>query len=55
MLQRDVPEDYVIATGEAHSVRECCQIAFDEAGLGDFERLRDDRPRASCARPRSTI
>ncbi len=31
------PEDYVIATGEAHSVRECCEIAFDEAGLGDFE------------------
>ncbi len=38
MLQRDVPEDYVIATGEAHSVRECCEVAFDEAGLGDFER-----------------
>jgi GDPmannose 4,6-dehydratase len=38
MLQRDTPEDYVIATGEAHSVRECCRIAFDEAGLGDFER-----------------
>jgi GDPmannose 4,6-dehydratase len=37
MLQRDEPEDYVIATGEAHSVRECCQIAFEEAGLGDFE------------------
>ncbi len=37
MLQRDTPEDYVIATGEAHSVRECCQVAFDEAGLGDFE------------------
>jgi GDPmannose 4,6-dehydratase len=37
MLQRDQPEDYVIATGEAHSVRECCQVAFDEAGLGDFE------------------
>ena len=37
MLQRDIPEDYVIATGEAHSVRECCEIAFDEAGLGDFE------------------
>jgi GDPmannose 4,6-dehydratase len=36
MLQRDVPEDYVIATGEAHSVRECCEVAFDEAGLGDF-------------------
>jgi GDPmannose 4,6-dehydratase len=38
MLQREEPEDYVIATGEAHSVRECCQVAFDEAGLGDFER-----------------
>jgi GDPmannose 4,6-dehydratase len=37
MLQRDEPEDYVIATGEAHSVRECCEVAFDEAGLGDFE------------------
>jgi GDPmannose 4,6-dehydratase len=37
MLQQDKPEDYVIATGEAHSVRECCQVAFDEAGLGDFE------------------
>jgi GDPmannose 4,6-dehydratase len=39
MLQRDSAEDYVIATGEAHSVRECCQIAFEEAGLGDYERF----------------
>jgi GDPmannose 4,6-dehydratase len=38
MLQREQPEDYVIATGKAHSVRECCEVAFDEAGLGDFER-----------------
>ncbi|MGA9316090.1 MAG: GDP-mannose 4,6-dehydratase [Solirubrobacteraceae bacterium] len=37
MLQRDQPEDYVIATGESHSVRECCEVAFDEAGLVDFE------------------
>jgi GDPmannose 4,6-dehydratase len=37
MLQRDTPEDYVIATGKANSVRECCEVAFDEAGLGDFE------------------
>jgi GDPmannose 4,6-dehydratase len=36
MLQQDTAEDYVIATGESHSVRECCEIAFDEAGLGDF-------------------
>jgi GDPmannose 4,6-dehydratase len=37
MLQPEVPQDYVIATGEGHSVRECCQIAFEEAGLNDFE------------------
>ncbi len=36
MLQRDDPQDYVIATGESHSVRECCEVAFDEAGLDDF-------------------
>ncbi len=33
MLQQDTPEDYVIATGVAHSVKECLQIAFDQAGL----------------------
>jgi GDPmannose 4,6-dehydratase len=38
MLQRDEPGDYVIATNEAHSVRECVQIAFDEAGVEDWER-----------------
>jgi GDPmannose 4,6-dehydratase len=33
MLQQDVPEDYVIATGETHSVREFCELAFAEVGL----------------------
>ncbi|MBO0730595.1 MAG: GDP-mannose 4,6-dehydratase, partial [Acidimicrobiaceae bacterium] len=33
MLQQDEPGDYVVATGETHSVRELCQIAFDEVGL----------------------
>jgi GDPmannose 4,6-dehydratase len=33
MLQPDDPEDYVIATGIAHSVRDCLEIAFDQAGL----------------------
>src|SRR5947209_7376916 len=33
MLQRDDPQDYVIATGVAHSVRECVEIAFDQAGI----------------------
>ena len=38
MLQQDEPEDFVIATGETHTVRECVEVAFDEAGLGDWER-----------------
>ncbi|MBQ6056180.1 MAG: GDP-mannose 4,6-dehydratase, partial [Treponema sp.] len=33
MLQNDIPEDFVIATGEQHSVREFCQLAFKEAGI----------------------
>ena len=33
MLQRDEPADYVIATGEAHSVRELCEVAFARVGL----------------------
>jgi GDPmannose 4,6-dehydratase len=33
MLQQDEPSDYVIATGEEHSVREFVEIAFDRAGL----------------------
>ena len=37
MLQRDVPEDYVIATGKTNTVRRCVEIAFDQAGL-DWER-----------------
>ena len=33
MLQLDAPEDFVIATGETHSVREFCELAFAELGL----------------------
>ena len=33
MLQADKPDDYVVATGEQHSVREFCEIAFDTVGL----------------------
>lgn len=33
MLQQDEPDDYVIATGESHSVREFVETAFDIAGL----------------------
>lgn len=37
MLQADQPNDYVIGTGEMHSVREFVELAFDRAGL-DWER-----------------
>jgi GDPmannose 4,6-dehydratase len=33
MLQQDEPGDYVIATGETHTVREFCTLAFDHAGI----------------------
>jgi len=33
MLQQDEPDDFVIATGEAHSVRELVNVAFEHAGL----------------------
>ncbi len=33
MLQQDAPDDYVISTGETHTVREMCEIAFARAGL----------------------
>ena len=36
MLQQDRAHDYVIATGETHSVREFCQLAFERVGL-DYE------------------
>ena len=33
MLQQDSPDDFVVATGETHEVREFCQLAFARAGL----------------------
>jgi GDPmannose 4,6-dehydratase len=37
MLRQDHPDDYVIATGRAHSVRDFVRIAFEAAGLGSYE------------------
>jgi GDPmannose 4,6-dehydratase len=33
MLQQETPGDYVIGTGEAHTVREFCELAFAAAGM----------------------
>ncbi|OGZ56442.1 MAG: GDP-mannose 4,6-dehydratase [Candidatus Ryanbacteria bacterium RIFCSPLOWO2_02_FULL_45_11c] len=38
MLQQSEPEDFVIGTGEAHTVREFCEVAFRHAGLGDWQK-----------------
>jgi GDPmannose 4,6-dehydratase len=43
MLQQDEAEDYVIATGVAHSVRECLEIAFDQAGLAIGDHVEIDQ------------
>jgi len=42
MLQQDAPEDYVIATGEAHSVQELVDVAFAHVGLDPEEHVRID-------------
>lgn len=39
MLQQDTPDDYVIATGKTHTVRQLLDIAFTEAGIGDWTPL----------------
>lgn len=42
MLQQDEPDDYVVATGETHTVEEFCRLAFAEAGLDWQEHVRID-------------
>ena len=37
MLQADEPDDYVVATGEAHTVQEFVELAFDAAGIKDWK------------------
>jgi GDPmannose 4,6-dehydratase len=42
MLQQDDPGDYIVASGESHSVRELVQCAFDHVGLDWQEYVRVD-------------
>src|SRR5580704_5102682 len=42
MLQRHEPDDYVISTGETHSVRELCEVAFSHVGLDWAEHVITD-------------
>lgn len=48
MLQQDQPDDYVVATGVAHSVRDLVEIAFGRVGLDWRQYVRTD---PSCLRP----
>ena len=44
MLQQDEPSDYVVATGETHSVEEYVELAFELAELGDWRKyVRQDQ------------
>ncbi len=38
MLQQDKPDDFVIATGENHSIKEFAELAFKEVGITDWEK-----------------
>ena len=42
MLQQDKADDYVIATGQTHSIRDLCQLAFSHVGLNYEEKVRID-------------
>ena len=42
MLQQDTSDDYVIATGETHSIRELCQLAFAHVGLNYEDKVKVD-------------
>src|SRR3954465_9090602 len=42
MLHQDRPEDYVVATGETHSVRELVDVAFRHVGLDPADHVRQD-------------
>jgi GDPmannose 4,6-dehydratase len=44
MLQQEKPDDYVVATGESHTVRELCEMAFGHVGL-DYRKHVDIDPR----------
>ncbi|MBN1428782.1 MAG: GDP-mannose 4,6-dehydratase [Anaerolineae bacterium] len=43
MLQQDEPDDYVIATGETHSVQRLCEVAFSHVGLDWQQYVKQDQ------------
>ena len=45
MLQQDTPDDYVIATGETHSIREFLDVAFKHIGITEWDKYVGQDPR----------
>src|SRR5205823_4808572 len=45
MLQQDQPDDYVIATGETHTIGELLELAFAAAGIEEWEHMVESDPR----------
>ena len=44
MLQQDEADDYVISTGETHTIRELLDVAFETVGITDWERYVETDP-----------
>ena len=53
MLQQDEPDDYVVATGETHSIRDLLDVAFGHAGIEDWGPYVSQDPGSSVP-PKST-
>ncbi len=50
MLQQDTPDDYVVATGETHSIEDLVQRAFAEVGIDDWQHVCPSGPEVPAAR-----
>ncbi|WP_055448727.1 GDP-mannose 4,6-dehydratase [Lacinutrix mariniflava] len=55
MLQQDMPEDYVIGTGEQHSVREFCELAFAEANITLRWEGQNETEKGICTKTGKTV
>ena len=55
MLQQDEPDDYVLATGEAHSVREFVELAFAEVGIAIDWQGKDADETGICKKTKRTL
>lgn len=51
MLQQQVPDDYVVATGDTHTVRELCEVAFSHLDLDYRDYVREDKSAYRPAEP----